>query len=94
MNTDWHFAQGDASEELAQLSYFSMKKNQEGEVIEFVITVREFVNRNAQFMRFFAQAGKEVNQKTAAFKPFGWGETLLQALTQCMESIRRFPYEP
>lgn len=92
--SEWHFAQSDPLEELAQLHFFSMKKRQpEGEV-EFNITVKEFVNRNAQYMRFFAYADKQTNQKTAPYTPCGWGETLLQALSECMQAIHRFPYEP
>ena len=90
---EWHFAQEDPSEELSQLHFFSMKKHQDEGSIEFIITVKEFVDRNPQLMRFFAQADKEVNQKTASFRPFGWGTTLVQALSECMKVIRRHPYE-
>jgi hypothetical protein len=27
------------------------------------------------------------------FTPVGWGGTLLQALSDCMRAVRRFPYE-
>jgi hypothetical protein len=91
--TEWHFAQTDPAEELALLHHFSMKKSQPGGEVEFLITVREYVNRNAQFMRFFAKADKQVNQKTAPVTPCGWGETLLEALSECMKAIHRFPYE-
>ncbi len=91
---EWHFAQEDPTEELSQLYMFSMKKRQGDIDIEFVITVKEFVDRNPQLMRFFAQADKQVNQKTAAFRPFGWGTTLVEALSECMKMIRRHPYEP
>jgi hypothetical protein len=90
---DWIYAQTDRNEELAQLSYFSMKKPQPGGDVEFIITVREYVERNRQHMKFYAQADKPVNQKTAAVTPFGWGETLLAALSDCMGMIRRYPYE-
>ena len=91
---EWVHAQNDPAEELAQLHYFSFKKRQlEGE-IEFVITVKEFASRNAVQMRFYAQADKEVNQRIAPFRPFGWGDTLLGALTDCMNGIRQNPYEP
>jgi hypothetical protein len=91
---EWVHAQKDPAEELAQLHYFSFKKRQgEGE-IEFVITVREYASRNAMQMRFYAQADKEINQKTAAFRPFGWGDSLLGALTECMRVIREYAYEP
>jgi hypothetical protein len=61
--------------------------------VEFVITVREYAQRNPQHMRFFAQADKQVNQKTAGFVPFGWGETLIQALSECIKCIRKYPCE-
>ena len=91
--SDWTFAQTKPSEELAQLHFFSMKKQQPDGDIEFVITVKEYVERNNYHMRFFAQADKQTNQKTAPFTPFGWGESLLQALSECMRAIDRFPYE-
>jgi hypothetical protein len=90
---EWHFAQEDPSEELAQLHFFSFKKNQPEGSIEFVITVKEYVDRNPQLMRFYACADKEVNQKVAAFRPFGWGTTLSDALSECLRIIRRHPYE-
>jgi len=91
---EWVHAQNDPAEELAELHYFSFKKRQlEGE-IEFVITVKEFASRNAMQMRFYAQADKEMNQRTAPFRPFGWGDSLLGALTECLRAIRQYPYEP
>ena len=91
---EWVHAQNDPAEELAQLHYFSFKKRQlEGE-IEFVITVKEFASRNAVQMRFYAQADKEINQRTAPFRPFGSGDSLLGALTECLRAIRQYPYEP
>jgi hypothetical protein len=91
---EWVHAQKDPAEELAQLHYFSFKKRQHEGEIDFVITVREYASRNAMQMRFYAQADKEVNQKTAAFRPFGWGDSLLGALTECMRVIREYAYEP
>ncbi len=88
---DWHFAQNDPSEELAQLHLFAMKKRQGDGDIEFVITVREYVDRNEQLMRFYATADKPVNQDLGSFTPFGWGETLLGALSECMTVIRNYP---
>jgi hypothetical protein len=91
--TDWVYAQKDPAEELAQLHHFAFTKHQlEGDV-EFVITVKEFATRNAVQMRFYAQADKEVNQKTAPFRPFGSGDSLLAALTECLRAIRQYPYE-
>jgi hypothetical protein len=90
----WVYAEENPAEELAQLHYFSFKKRQPEGEIEFVITVKEFTSRNALHMRFFAQADKEINQRTAPFRPFGWGDSLLQALCECMRCVRQYPYEP
>jgi hypothetical protein len=92
--SDWKFAQKDASEELAILHQFSFTKQQSGAEITFLITVKEFVAPpKGQFARFFAQADKEVNQKTAPILPTGWGASLLDALSDCTRMIRDFPYE-
>ena len=85
--SEWQFIDSDQAEELAQLHFFSVKKAD----VEFVITVKEYAQRNPQHMRFFAQADKQVNQKTAPFYPFGWGETLIQSLNECIKSIRKYP---
>ncbi len=90
---EWTFAQRQASEELAQLHFFSMKKSQPGGDVEFTITVREYARPNAQSMLFFAQADKQTNQKSMPYTPCGWGDTLLKALSECMQAIHRFPYE-
>ena len=92
--SEWTFAQSDPGEELAQLHYFSVKKPQPGGEVEFVITVKEFATANRQSMRFFAEADKQTNQKTAPYTPCGWGDTMLKALSECIAAIRRFPYEP
>jgi hypothetical protein len=92
--TDWKFAQKNASEELALLHHFSFIKQQPGAEVTFLITVKEFVTPpKGQFARFFAQADKEVNQKTAPIVPTGWGVSLLDALSDCTRMIRDFPYE-
>ncbi len=91
---DWHYAQKNAAEELAQLSFYCMKKKDGDREIEFRITVREYVERPpGQHSRFFAEADKHVNQNTAAVLPCGWGNSLLEALGDCMQMIRQFPYE-
>ena len=92
--TEWVYAQIDPAEELAELRYFSFKKRQPDGEIEFVITVKEFASRNALQMRFYAQADKEINQRTAPFRPYGWGDSLLRALGECMRTIREYPYDP
>jgi hypothetical protein len=92
--SDWKFAQKEVSEELALLHYFSFKKNQKEGEIAFLVTVREFAAPpKGQFARFFAQADKYVNQKTAPILPTGWGGSILEALTACVRMIREFPYE-
>lgn len=92
--SEWHYAQTDRSEELAELHSFSMKKCEEKAEVSFRITVKEFaVPPPGQFVRFFAEADKPVNQKTAPIVPSGWGDSLLKALSDCMRIIRQFPYE-
>ena len=92
--TDWQFAQTDPSEELAKLHLFAMQKRQPTGDIEFIITVFEYVSRNHLNMRFYARADKQVNQKTAPFTPFGWGESTLAALRECKKLIQDYSYEP
>ena len=90
---EWGFAQVNPSDHLAQLHHFSMcKKHAKGE-IEFHITVHEYVTPRDPAVVFFAQADKETNQKTAPFRPTGWGRDLSQALSACVKAIHRFPYE-
>jgi hypothetical protein len=44
-------------------------------------------------MQFIAQADKQTNQKTRPFTPTEWGSTLIEALSQCVREIHRFPYQ-
>jgi hypothetical protein len=91
---DWQYAQIESSDQLAQLSFYTMKKKQNGREIEFRITVREYAERPAgQHSKFFAEADKQVNQKTAAILPYGWGNSVLDALSDCIRMVRQFPYE-
>ena len=92
--TEWIYAQNDPAEELAQLHYFTFKKREPDGDIEFVITVKEFASRNALQMQFYAQADKEINQGSVSFCPFGWGDSLLGALSECIGVIRQHPQEP
>jgi len=73
---------------------FGLTKRQGGADIEFVITVKEYVNPPDPAMKFLAQADKQTNQRTAPYTPIGWGSTLAMALYECIKAIRRFPYEP
>ncbi len=91
--SEWTFAQTHPSDELAQLHFFSVKKVQPDGEIEFVITVKEYATQNKAAMRFFAQADKQTNQRSAPFTPVGWGDTLLKALSECIRAVQRFPYE-
>jgi hypothetical protein len=91
--SEWTFAQSQPSDELAKLHLFSMKRQQPDGDVEFIITVKEYIDRNQYHMRFFAQADKQTNQSSAPFTPCGWGESLLQALSECVRAVHRFPYE-
>lgn len=90
---DWEFAQRDPSEHLARIQQYSMVKHCGGRDVEFIITVQEYLTPVDPAMKFLARADKHVNQKTAGIIPVGWGVTHLQALSACLEMIRRFPYE-
>jgi hypothetical protein len=92
--TDWKYMQEKASEQLAQLYYFSFIKQQQDASIAFHITVKEFASPPpGQHLRFFAEADKALNQKTASFVPCGWSDSLYSALGDCLRLIRQFPYE-
>jgi hypothetical protein len=90
---EWAFAELQPSDNLAQLRFFCMKKPSDLGEVEFRITVFEYIKPREPEMRFFAQADKQTNQKTAPFTPAGWGRTLLDALAECIREIHRFPYE-
>ena len=92
--TDWMYVQENPAEQLAQLHYFSFIKHQGGREVIFRITIKEFAAPPpGQRLRFFAEADKAVNQKTASFVPCGWGNTLFNALGDCVRLIRQFPFE-
>jgi len=90
---EWGFAQTDPSQQLAQVHYFSILKPHAGGEVEFLITVKEYLTPKEPTMTFFAQTDKQTNQKTAAYSPSGWGKNLLEALSECVRAIERFPYE-
>lgn len=90
---EWEFAQSEPAEQFAQVQYFSMVKKQGDRDVEFTISVKEFVKPTEPTMRFFAVADKQTNQKTLPYTPCGWGNSLLKALSECMNAVRRFPYE-
>ena len=90
---EWGFAQNEPSQQLAQVHHFSILKPYPAGQVEFLITVKEYITPPEPAMTFFAQADKETNQKTAPFRPCGWGKTMLEALSECVRAIERFPYE-
>ena len=90
---EWGFAQTDPSQQLAQVHYFSIQKPYSGGEVEFLITVKEYLTPKEPTMTFFARADKQTNQKTAPYSPSGWGKNLLEALSECVRAIERFPYE-
>jgi hypothetical protein len=90
---EWKYAQADPSEALAKLHFFSMKKKSASGEIEVRITVKEYISADLGDLTFYAEADQELNQKTAPFRPCGWSNTLLGALSECMRNIRRFEYE-
>lgn len=91
---EWTYVDTEASEGFCHLQYFAFKKQYAGGDVEFLITLREYVNPPDPAMKYFAQADKQTNQKTAPFTPVGWGTSVSSALHECVKSIRRFPYEP
>lgn len=92
--SDWVYVQADSAEQLMQLHHFSILKPYSGGQVAFAITVKEFaVPPPGQRVRFFAEADKPVNQKTASFVPCGWGSSIFSALGDCVRLIRQFPYE-
>ena len=93
MLAEWTYVETDASEGYCHLQYFGIKKQHAGGDVEFVITLREYINPPDPALKFFAQADKQTNQKTAPFTPSGWGRTLLDALAECIKEVHRFPYE-
>lgn len=92
--SEWVYIQADSAEQLMQLHSFSIIKKQATGDVQFAITVKEFaVPPPGQRVRFFAEADKQVNQKSGGFVPCGWGTTLFSALGDCVRLIRQFPYD-
>lgn len=88
---EWTFAQTDPDQQLAQIQYFSVMKQDSGAEVEFLITVKEYAAPKDPTMRFLALADKQTNLKSAPFTPCGWGRTLLEALSDCVRSVSKFP---
>jgi len=91
---DWQYIDVEAEEQLCRVEYFGIKKHQDGQEIEFLIAMREFLHPPDPTMRFFAQADKQINQRQVPYTPCGWGPNLHTALWECVQAIRKFPYEP
>ena len=91
---EWRYLKTSSAEELANVTYFSMKKSQPEGTVRFHITVKEYaVPPEGQRLHFFAQADKQVNQHSAPLLPTGWGDTSSEALEGCLQLIRQFPYQ-
>lgn len=91
--TEWQFVDALAEERLARVEHYSIVKHQDGREIEFFITVREYLHPRDPSVKFLATADKQTNQKTLAYTPTGWGNTVIRALAECVQAVRRFPYE-
>ncbi|MGD0730033.1 MAG: hypothetical protein ABR956_02135 [Terracidiphilus sp.] len=91
--SDWRLVQKDPSEALAQLHFFSVTKKHACGEVEARITVKEFATPKTSVLKFYATADIELNQNTVAIQPFGWGETLMGAVGECLRNLRKFDYE-
>jgi hypothetical protein len=80
-------ANGNGRRVKTQLHLFSINKRQGDQIIEFRITVKEYATPNHLSMRFYAEADKETNQKTATYRPIGWGPDFFSALSGCVRGI-------
>jgi hypothetical protein len=90
---DWKYLQRDPSEALARLHFFCVTKKHSSGEIEARITVKEFATAQLRDLQFFAVADIELNQKTLAFQPVGWSDSLMGALAECLKNLRKFEYE-
>src|SRR5579863_5621606 len=91
--SEWMYLQEDPAESLARLHFFSVRKKHASGDIETRITVHEFASPPIGALQFFAMADIELNQKTAKYKPSGWSDTLMGALSECLKNLRKFEYE-
>jgi hypothetical protein len=91
---DWKYVDSEAEERLCHVEQYGIRKTYSGGEIEFIVSVREYREPPDPAMRFFAQADKHTNQKSAPYIPCGWGPNLSTALWECIKAIRKFPYEP
>lgn len=92
-DNDWIFARMHEDDRLARLHHFSLILPAGDREVEFVITVHEHGPSKDESRRFVARADKLTNQRTAPYRPIGWGGTLQHALSRCVREVHRFPYE-
>ena len=88
---DWKYAQKNASEGLARLHYFTVKKKKGDTEIDVRITVKEIATPDIGALHFFAMADVPFDPVTK-YQPSGWSNTLLGALQECMLNVRKFDY--
>lgn len=91
---EWTYVETQPSEQFCQLHQFAIKQKYADGDVEFIITVREYIDPPDPAMKFLAEADKQTNQQTAPYTPMGWGPTIAEALSECLKAVRRFPYEP
>jgi hypothetical protein len=91
--SEWKYVQENPSEALARLHFFSVRKKHSSGEIETRITVHEYATPEIGALQFFAMADIELNQKTATYRPSGWSDTLMGALSECLKNLRKFEYE-
>ena len=90
---DWDYVSLVPGEKLARLHYFTMQKPSPCGPVDVKITIWEYATPEMNSMRFFAQTDVELNQKVAPFRPCGWSDTLMGALSECLRNIRKFEYQ-
>ncbi len=93
MTEAWLFARLNPDDIFARLHHFSLVKRYDDCEIEYVITVHEYGPSQDESRRFVARTDRMTNQKTASYRPMGWGATLFDALSRCVREVHRFPYE-
>jgi hypothetical protein len=87
---EWKHIEPEPEEQFCRVEHFEIRKGD----VAFGIAVREYISPPDPAMRFFATADRQTNQRTAPYTPVGWGPNLGVALWECVQAIRRFPYEP
>ena len=71
--------------EAVQLPLTRTTMNDDGTKLKFVVEDLQY--------EYEMQTDKLTNQKTAPYRPCGWGKSMLEALSECVRAIERFPYE-